>query len=200
MKLYSHPGSCSSSAHIALLESGLDFEVIKVNLFGDRMLEDGRSYNDLNPKGSVPLLELDDGELLTEVSVILQYIADKKPESGLLPANGTMQRLRVLEWLSYLNSDLHMTMGMFFKPELEGPMREVASEKLKARLSYIDQHLSSHDYLVGDQFSIADAYLYMITTWPSMLKMDISEYKNIAAYQTRIQSRPSVEQALAEMK
>ncbi|NKB37548.1 MAG: glutathione transferase GstA [Gammaproteobacteria bacterium] len=199
MKLYSHPGSCSSSVHIALLETGLDFQVIKVNLFGDRKLEDGRNFNDINPKGYVPLLELDNGELLTEISVIMQYIADKQPESGLLAPSGDLRRLRVLEWLSYLNSEVHMTMGLFFKPELEGPMRELATEKLKTRLAFVDEHLATNDYLFGEHFSVADAYLYMITTWPALFSMDISEYKNIAAYQTRIQSRPSVEKALAEI-
>ena len=199
MKLYSHPGSCSSSVHIALLETDLDYEIIKVNLFGDRMLEDGRNFNDVNPKGYVPLLELDNGELLTEISAIMQYIADKQPDSGLLPASGSLQRLRVLEWLSYLNSEVHMTMGLFFKPELEGPMRELATQKLKTRLAYIDQHLASNDYLFAERFSVADAYLYMITTWPALFEMDISEFKNITAYQARLNSRPSVEKALAEM-
>ena len=199
MKLYSHPGSCSSAAHIALLETGQDFELIKLNLFGDRILPDGRFYNDVNPKGSVPLLELDDGELLTEVSVILQYIADQDPDAKLVYPAGSRQRLRVQEWLSYLNSELHMTLGLFFKPELEGKMRDVASERLQERLGFVDQHLADSEYLVGDRFTIADAYLYIITTWPDMLKMDISQYKNIKAYQARISERASAVEVSAAM-
>ncbi len=191
MKLYSHPGSCSSAAHIALIEAGNDFELCKVNLFGDRILSDGRNYNDINPKGSVPLLELDDGELLTEISAILQYIADQHPQAGLAPANGSLERVRLQEWLSYLNSELHMTLGLFFSPVLEGAMREMATEGLAKRLSYIDNYLSSNNYLVADQFSVADAYLHIILTWPAMVEMDISEYLNIAAYQNRISERAS---------
>ena len=199
MKLYSHPGSCSSAVHVALKEAGQDFEMVKVDLFSDRLLADGRFYNDVNPKGSVPLLELDNGELITEVSVILQYIADQRPETGLAPANGTIERVRLQEWLSYLNSDLHMTLGLFFSPELEGAMKDIASERLAKRLSYIDDHLANNDYLLDSKFSIADAYLHIILTWPTMLKMDISQYKNIAAYQDRIAERPSVQDAKAAM-
>jgi len=199
MKLYSHPGSCSSAVHVALKEAGQDFEMVKVDLFSDRLLADGRFYNDVNPKGSVPLLELDNGELITEVSVILQYIADQRPETGLAPANGTIERVRLQEWLSYLNSDLHMTMGLFFSPELVGAMKDMTSERLAKRLSYIDDHLANNDYLVDGKFSIADAYLHIILTWPAMLKMDISQYKNIAAYQDRIAERPSAQDAKAAM-
>ncbi|MFT7459424.1 MAG: glutathione S-transferase, partial [Planctomycetota bacterium] len=193
MKLYAHPGSCSSACHIALNEVGQDFELVKFNLFGDRILPDGRNFNDINPKGSVPVLELDNGELLTEVSAILQYIADLHPQSGLAPANGTLERVRMQEWLSYLNSELHMTIGMFFSPALDGEMKEFMTQRKDKRLKYVDDHLANNNYLLGDKVSVADAYLYIILTWPTlMLKMDISEYKNITAYQARMAERQAV--------
>ena len=192
MKLYSHPGSCSSAVHIALKEAGEDFELVKIDLFSDRILPDGRNFNDINPKGSVPVLELDDGQLITEISAILQYIADLHPETGLAPANGTLERVRLQEWLSYLNSDMHMTIGAFFQPALDGEMKELMTQRKDKRLKYVDDHLSNNDHLLGDKISVADAYLYIILTWPTMLQMDISEYKNIAAYQARMAERQSV--------
>lgn len=192
MKLYSHPGSCSSAVHIALNEAGQDFELVKLDLFGDRILPDGRNFNDINPKGSVPVLELDDGQLLTEISAILQYIADLHPETGLAPASGTLARVRLQEWLSYLNSDMHMTIGTFFQPALDGAMKEFMTQRKDKRLEYVDDHLAHNDYLLGDKFSVADAYLHIILTWPTMLQMDISEYRNIAAYQARMTERQSV--------
>jgi glutathione S-transferase len=198
MKLYSHAGSCSTAVHIILNEVDQDFELIKLDLFSDRILPDGRNFNDINPKGYVPVLELDNGELITEIVAILQYIGDQHPESGIIPDNGSMQRVRLQEWLSYLNSEVHMTMGMFFKPELEGDMKELASQRLTARLSLLDEHLAKNDYLLGEQFSVADAYLYTITTWPAMIGMDISKHKNLAAYQARISERQSVKDLLAE--
>lgn len=196
MKLYSHPGSCSSAVHIVLLESGADFEVVKINLFGDRVLEDGRNFNDINPKGSVPVLELDNGDIVTEISAVLQYIADICPEAKLAPANGTMLRTRLQEWLSYLNSDLHMTLGLFFSPLLEGAMRDNALERLNKKLEYVDDYLGAHDYLVDDRFSVADAYLYVMTTWPAMVGVDISTYGNLKAYASRIAERESVRTAM----
>ena len=193
MKLYSHPGTCSSSCHIALKEAGQEFELVKINLFGDRVLDDGRNFSDINPKGSVPVLELDNGELLTEVCAILQYIADTNPDSDLAPENGSFERARLQEWLSYLNSELHTTLGLFFSPALDGDMKEMAIQKKDARFQYIDDHLKNNDYLLGDKFSIADAYLHIICTWPTMLEMDISEFKNIAAFQNRMSERPSVQ-------
>lgn len=200
MKLYSHPGSCSSAVHLVLHEIGADFELVKVNLFGDRVLADGRNYNEVNPKGSVPLLELDNGEKITEVTVILQYLADQHPKSGLAPAHGSMERVRLQEWLSYLNSDLHMTLGLFFRPELEDALKKMVTERLAHRLAYIDRHLASHDFLLGSTFSIADAYLYIIITWTTMLKMDISQYRNIATCQERIAGRDSVKAMAADLK
>lgn len=199
MKLYSHPGSCSSSAHIALNEAGQKFDLVKFDLFSDRILPDGRHFSEINPKGYVPVLELDNGELITEIVVVLQYIADLHPDSGLAPANGSLERIRLQEWLAFLNCEVHMTMGLFFKPELEGGMRDLATDRLNQRLSYIDEHLSSNDFLLGDQFTVADTYLHMICRWPAMVSMDISQYKNIASYQARIAARPAVAEALADL-
>jgi glutathione S-transferase len=198
MKLYSHPGSCSSAVHIILNEVGQNFELIKLDLFGDRILPDGRNFNDINPKGYVPVLELDNGELITEIAAILLYLGDLYPESGIVPANGDMQRTKLQEWLAFLNSEVHMTLGLFFKPELEGPMKDIASDKLSSRLQLLDDHLSKNDYLLGEQFSVADTYLYIILSWPAMLKMDISQYTNLIASQARIAERQSVKDYQAE--
>jgi len=184
---------------MALIESKQDFELVNFNLFGDRILADGRNYNDINPNGSVPLIELDNGELLTEISAILQYIADQNPEAELAPVNGSMERVRLQEWLSYLNSEMHMTLGLFFNPALEGEMKDMANERLAKRLGFIDKHLSNNEYLVGGRFSVADTYLHIILTWPAMLEMDISEYKNLSAYQARMSERPSAKDVKAAM-
>ena len=196
MKLYSHPGSCSSAIHMTLLESGLEFDVEKVDLFSDRVLGDGRNFNDINPKGSVPVLELDSGETLTEVCAILQYIADQCPDKALAPANGSLERTRLHEWLSYLNSELHMTLGAFFNPALEGPMRKAMEERLDARWKFIDGHLANNDYLLGNDFSVADVYLFIMTNWPGMVGMDISAYKNVGAFASRISERQSAKTVL----
>ena len=199
MKLYSHPGSCSSAIHLSLLESGLEFDVEKIDLFSDRMLEDGRNFNDVNPKGSVPALELDNGEVLTEVCAIMQYIADQSPDSALAPANGTFERTRLQEWLSYLNSELHMTLGAFFNPALEGTMRAAMEERLNTRWKYIDEYLANNDYLVGNSFSVADAYLFIMTNWPAMVGLDISAYKNVGAFASRVAERESAKSVLATL-
>lgn len=200
MKLYSHPGSCSSAVHIVLNDVGQKFELIKLDLFSDRILPDGRNFNDINPKGYVPVLELDNGELITEIVAILQYIGDQNPESGLIPANGSMERVRLQEWLAFLNSEVHMTMGLFFKPQLDGDMKELASQRLTARLSLLDKHLSKNDYLLGDAYTVVDAYLFVMTSWPAMVGIDISEYKNLASYRSRISERQSVKDMIAATK
>lgn len=130
MKLYTHPGSCSSAAHIALLEAGLNFEVVKVDLMGDRSLPDGRNLTDVTAKGYVPALELDDGEVLTENIAILPYIADLKPDAGLAPAAGTLARTRMLEWLGYINSELHKGCSLLFPPNIPDEVKEMSREKL----------------------------------------------------------------------
>jgi len=191
LKLYTAPGSCSSASHISLIESGLDFEFVPFNLMQTRTLPDGRDLSEINPKGYVPVLELDDGELLTENVAILQYIADQAPASGLAPPNGTMERVRLQEWLAYINSEVHKLCGFMFMPGPE-ESKEAIRERLARRIAFIDQRLADRDYLMGDQFTVADAYLFIVLSWAPMLKFDLSSFANIGAFQERVAARDSV--------
>ncbi len=192
MKLYTHPGTCSSASHISLLEAGLDFEVVKVDLHSDRKLPDGRTLGDINPKGYVPALELDDGTVLTENVALLQYIADLNPACGLAPANGTLERTRLQEWLAFVGSEVHKGVAPMFNPALPEEMKEPTLEKVGGRLSYINEHLDGKNYLVGDQFTVADAYLFIVLSWMPNFGIDFADYPNIAAYEARIADREHV--------
>ena len=199
MKLYSAPGSCSTASNIALLEAGADFEVIKLNLKTDRLLPDGRHLNDVNPKGYVPVLELDDGTLLTENVAMLQYIADQFPESKLAPPNGTMERVRMQEWLSYVNTEIHKIMSNFHNPILPAEMREYFKQRLLMRFAYVDEHLAGKKFLLGDQHSVADYYLFIVASWAPGHKVDLSAYQNIAAWQARVAERPAVREVMSAL-
>ena len=196
MKLYSATGSCSSASHIALLEAGVPFERVAVDLRGDRRLPDGRHLNDLNPKGYVPVLELDSGEVLTENVAILPYIADLNPASGLAPANGTLDRVRLHEWLGFISSEVHKTLGALFNPQLPEAVKPMLVERFLQRVGYIEQQLGERDYLLGARFSVADAYLYIVLNWCPMLGVELSGLPRVHAYQARIAARGSVQEAL----
>ncbi len=197
MKLYTSPGSCSSASHIALLEAGADFELVKLNLKTDRILPDGRHLNDINPKGYVPVLELDDGEFLTENVAILQYIADRYQDSKLAPPNGTLERARLHEWLGYINSEIHKTFGMFFNAALPAEMREFLTKRLDMRLTYVNSKLEDEDFLMGDQFTVADCYLFIVTGWADPLNYDLSPQENIIAWRGHIGDRGAVREVKA---
>lgn len=197
MKLYTSPGSCSSASHIALLEAGADFELVKLNLKTDRKLPDGRHLNDINPKGYVPVLELDDGTLLTENVAILQYIADLYPDSGLAPPNGTMERVRLQEWLGYINSEIHKGLSNFFNPKFPDEMREFVTQRLDRRFEYVDSQLEGKDYLLGERFTVADAYLFIVAGWSPMLGYDLSRFKNVLDWQARVGQRDTVKEVKA---
>jgi len=195
MKLYTSPGSCSSASHIALIEGGIGFEAVIVDLRGDRTLADGRQFKDINPKNYVPVLELDNGELLTENVAVLQYIADQAPDSGLAPPAGTLARYRLEEWLGFINSEVHKTIGNFFNPDLPAEMRPYVTGKLDDRFGYIDAQLDGKAYLMGDTFTVADAYLYIVSTWAPMVNYDLSGFTNVLAWQERVGNRPSIQAA-----
>ena len=197
MKLYTSPGSCSSASHIALLEAGADFELVKLNLKTDRILPDGRHLNDINPKGYVPVLELDDGSLLTENVAILQYIADQYPDSKLAPPNGTIERTRLQEWLGFINSEIHKGLSNFFNPNLPDEMRAFVTQRLNGRYEYVNSQLEDKDYLLGEQFTVADAYLFICSGWSPMLGYDLSPFKNVLACQARVGERESVKEVKA---
>ena len=192
MKLYSAAGSCSLATQIALTEADADFEAVKIDLKGDRKLPDGRDFAAINPKGYVPVLELDDGTLLTENIAILPYVADLFPAAKLAPPYGALARTRLQEWLGFINSEVHKTYSHFFNPKLPDLMRDMLTERLHKRYAFLDEHFADHDFLLGDEYSVADIYLFVVTAWAPKLKIDLSPYPHLAAWQARIAERPAV--------
>jgi len=195
MKLYYAAGACSLSPHIVAQEAGIALELEKVDTKAKRTAS-GADYWAINPKGYVPALVLDNGELLTEGPAIVQYLADQKPESGLAPANGTAARYRLQEMLGYINSELHKTYTPLFKPETPDAVREERKEYLRKRYALIEQHLAKHDWLVDDRFSVADAYLFTVTNWSRHVALDLSEFPALLAFQKRVGERPKVQAAM----
>lgn len=195
MKLYFSPGSCGLSPQIALREAGLAFDLIKVD-FSTKQTVEG-DYFEVTPKGFVPALKLDDGQVLTEGAVILQWIADKFPERNLLPASGTRERYKALEWLNYIATDLHKGMAVMFSSFIDdASKRHFAQGNLAERLQYIEEHLADNDYLLGEKFSLADGYLYNVLSWPPRVNIDISHYSAIQTFMARMERRPSVHAAI----
>ena len=195
MKLYYAAGACSLSPHIVALEAGIPVELVKVDTKAKRTASD-QDYWLINPKGYVPALALDDGELLTEGPAIVQYLADLKPESGLAPANGTTARYRLQEMLGYINSELHKTYSPLFKPETPDVVREERKEYLRKRYRLLEERLAQHPWLVGDRFTVADAYLFTVTNWAKHVALDLSEFPALLDFQKRVAERPAVQTAL----
>ena len=195
MKLYYSPGACSLSPHIALCEAGIKFELVKAAL-KTHTLADGSDYYQVTAKGQVPLLELDDGARLSEGPVILQYIADHAPASGLAPAAGTMARYRVMEWLNFITSELHKGFSPLFNPKMPQEAKEIFAARVKARFAYVDDRLEGNDYLMGKEFCVADAYLFTMTQWAEGQGIDLSGFKNIEAFRARMLARPAVQDAM----
>jgi glutathione S-transferase len=195
MKLYYSTGACSLSPHIVLRESGLAFEPVLASTKTHK-LADGTDYYTINPKGYVPLLELDDGQRLSEGPAIVQYIGDKAPASGLVPAAGTMARYRQIEWLNFISTELHKSYSPLFNPAMPEEGKAVYRERLKGRYQYINEQLEGKQYLTGDTFTAADAYLFTVTSWAKHVGVDVTGLANLQAYMGRIASRPSVQAAL----
>lgn len=195
MKLYYSPAACSLSPHIVLHEAGLAFEPVLASTKTHK-LADGTDYYTINPKGYVPLLELDNGERLTEGPAIVQYIADQVPDKKLAPANGTMARYRLQEWLNFITSELHKGIGGLFNPAMPEEGKAVMRAKATDRLKWVDQQLEGRQYLMGDAFTVADAYLFTVTNWTQRVGIDISGLKNLTAFQARMAARPAVQAAM----
>jgi glutathione S-transferase len=195
MKLYYAPGACSLSPHIVAREAGIPIELKKVDLKA-KLVDGSADYLKTNGKGYVPAVELDDGSLLTEGPAIVQYMADQKPDSGLAPKAGTMERYKLQEWLNFITSELHKAMGTFFNPAVTPEWRKGVSDRLELRCAWLASQLSGKQYLMGERFSVADAYLFTVLNWAPMVKFDLGKWPVLQEYQKRVAARPKVQEAL----
>jgi glutathione S-transferase len=197
MKLYYSPGACSLSPHITLLEAGLPYDLVKVDLKAKK-LENGDDYLKVNPKGQVPALGLDSGELVTEGPVIVQMIADKAAAKNLAPARDSAERYRLQEWLNFITTELHKNFGPMFSPVLSDDAKAFFKDRVMAKFKYIDGQLAGRDYLMGKQFTVADGYLFTMLFWAERMKFDLAALPNLVAYKARVAARPKVQEALTK--
>jgi len=197
MKLYYSPGACSLSPHIVLLEAGLPYDLVKVDLRAKK-LENGDDYLKVNPKGQVPALALDSGELVTEGPVIVQMLADKAPAMNLAPPRDSAERYKLQEWLNYITAELHKNIGPLFSPVLSDDAKAFFKDRAMGKFKYLDGQLAGRDYLMGKQFTVADAYLFVMLSWAELMKFDLSGLSNLMAYKARVAARPKVQEALTK--
>ena len=194
MKLYYSPGACSLSPHIVSREAGIPLELKKVNT-KDKTIEGGGDYWKVNPKGYVPALELDNGLVLTEGPAIVQYLADQKPDSGLAPKAGSLERYQLQGWLGFLNSEVHKGFSPLFKPNTPDEYKKISKENLAGRFDFLDKELGGREYLNG-KFSVADAYLFTLLNWTKPTQIDLAKWPNLTAYLARVGARPKVQEAM----
>ncbi|PKO36880.1 MAG: glutathione transferase GstA [Betaproteobacteria bacterium HGW-Betaproteobacteria-6] len=197
MKLYYATGACSLSPHIVLSELGLPYELVKVEL-STHLTADGQDYTAINPKGYVPALLLDDGQLLTEGPAIVQYLADQKPAAGLLPPAGTLERTRVQEWLTFIGTEVHKNFSPLFNPNAAADWKAAAMANIERRFGFVEKALAGRDYLTGANFCVADAYLFTVVNWTRFVKIDLTPWPTLAAFHQRVMGRPAVQKALRE--
>ena len=197
MKLYYSPGACSLSPHIALLEAGLPYDLVKVDLRAKK-LENGDDYLKVNPKGQVPALGMDNGELLTEGPVIVQMIADKAAGKNLAPSPDSAERYKLQEWLNFITTELHKNFGPMFSPVLADDAKAFFKDRLMGKFKYLEGALAGRDYLMGKQFTVADGYLFTMLSWADRMKFDLSALPNLLAYKARVAARPKVQEALTK--
>jgi len=194
MQLYYSPGACSLASHIILRETGHNFKLIKVDL-ASKAIDTGGDFKQVNPHGYVPALKLENNEVLTEGVAIMQYLADQSPDAHLVPKNGTFERARLQEKLNYLTTELHKSFTPLFSklPEEE---KKKAIKNVETKLDFISAQLSDKDYLLGDEFSIADAYLFVITNWTGLTGIDLEKWPNIISFSQRVAKRESVQESM----
>jgi glutathione S-transferase len=195
MKLYYAPGACSMAPHIVLREAGFKFDLEKVDI-PNKKTAGGDDFWKINPKGYVPALLLDDGQVLTEVGVLCQYLADQKPESGLAPKLGTMERYRLMEMLNFTATEIHKQIGALFNPMMTPDMKEVQRGTIERRFNALEKSLEGKQYAMGDKFSVADAYLFTVLNWTNLHKIDLAKWPNIKSYVARVAARPAVQETL----
>ena len=196
MKLYFSPGACSLTPNIVAREAAIPLELVRVDLGTKKIHSDG-DYFAVNAKGYVPALQLEDGSVLTEVPAVVQYLADRKPDAGLVPAAGTPERYRMQEMLGYINSELHKTYSPLFKPDTPEATLEERKDYLRKRYAFVEAVLAKQPWLLGDHFSVADAYLFVVTNWAKAVKLDLSDFPALVAFQQRVAARPAVQAAMA---
>ena len=195
MKLYYSPGACSLSPHIVAREVGIPIQLQKVNT-KDKSMEGGGDFWQVNPRGYVPVLELDNGERLAEGPAIVQYLADQKPEAGLAPKAGTLERYRLQEWLNFITAEQHKQFSPLFKPNTPEDYKPIAKQNIATRFDWLDKQLAGKDYLTGKQFSVADAYLFVMLNWTKPTQIDLAKWPNLVAFQKRVAARPKVKEAM----
>ena len=195
MKLYYSPAACSLAPHIVAREAGIELELVKVDTKTKTVAIDG-DYWAINPKGYVPAIEVDNGEILTEGPAIVQYLADLRPEAGLAPANGSWERTRLQEMLGYINSEIHKSFIPLLRATTPDEVRAERKEYLRLRYALLDRQLAGRKYLFGDQFTVADAYLFVVTRWARSTQVDLGDYANLQAFQQRVAARPAVRAAM----
>jgi glutathione S-transferase len=199
LKLYFAPFACSLASHIALREAGLEFQIAKTDL-RTKTTADGEDFTTINPKGYVPALKLEDGQVITEGAAVLQYIADLAPASGLAPANGTMDRVRLQEWLGFIATEVHKSYSPLFNPNITPEAREAALSRLSTRYAWIDTQLAGKTFLMGDTFTVADAYLFVVSNWGGRMGLDLQQWPNVAVWFGNVGKRDAVGAAIqAEM-
>jgi glutathione S-transferase len=195
MKLHYSPGVCSLSPHIVLRETNTPFELVKTDIHA-KTVEGGGDYRAVNPNGYVPALVLDDGTILTEGPAIVQYIADKAGANYLAPANGTIERAKMQSWLNFVSSEIHKTFSPLFNAQVPEAAKQIFSQKLRDRFAFLDKHFAANTYLMGDSFTLPDAYLFTVLRWSKPMNIDLKDFPNLAAYSARVEARPAVQQAL----
>jgi glutathione S-transferase len=195
MKLYISPGACSLNPHIMLREAGLKFDLEKVNL-GTHKTEKGADFYGINPKGYVPALELDGGQLLTENPAIVQYIADQKPELKLAPPNGTLERYRLQEWLAFISTEIHKAFSPLFNPNIPEADKKAVHDRLGKRFEFVAKNLEGKPFLMGDHFTAPDSYMFVMLQWAGNMKVDLSRWPSLKAYHERLAARPAIKAAL----
>lgn len=195
MKLYYTPGTCSLAPHIILKETKTPFTAVKTDIRAKKV-EDGSDFFKVNPNGYVPALMLDDGTVLTEASVLVQYIADKAGATNLAPANGTLARYQMMSWLNFVATEVHKGLGSMFNPKMPAEGKAAITEKVLDRIKFLDGHLGKHSYISGNNFTLPDAYLFTVLQWASGLKVDLSPFSNVTRYLEKIRERPAVQEAM----